>query len=667
MGVRLLLTRGSAPNPGSVASGAPMPRAAPSRARFARRLGFASGRACLVAVTVVAGLAFAPPAFAQGPIKRVLVVHGGPPAFPGNAALDAALRKTLFSHPTIQVDAYSEYLENEEFAEAADTSLADSIRIKFANRQLDLVIANTAPALQFVLRHRDELFPNLPVLFAAATTPPTLLQGKVAGVTGIAREPSQIETLDLALQLHPGTKRLHVVAYAPAVAGFRERVEATLANFSSRVAVTYSNEPTLAEMLAALEKLPANSLILYVRYSPVTKGRVIFPDEWLPEIAEAAPVPIYSALETNIGKGVVGGMMRSGTAEAVRLGEMALRILEGTPPRSIPLEGAQVRPIFDWRQLRRWGIDQARLPPGSDIRFEVPTVWELYGSYIMAIVVVVIAQLLLIAGLLRQRARLQSADNTIRASEASLRTSYDRIRQMAGRIINAQEAARADIARDLHDDVCQKLAYVAIGVNTLRTGTGNIADPETQQVFDDLDHQMDSTFDGIRRLSHDLHPATLRLLGLTPALRAHCNEVAKRQGVEVEFSAAEGVGTLHPDVAVCFFRIAQESLRNGIVHGGAKHLAVTLDRSGDQLDLAVVDDGRGFDVHEVRSNGSGGLGLVTMEERINLVGGVLSIVSEPGRGTTVRVRGGANPGSGAVATSTASGRTASAAGSSPAT
>ena len=563
MRVRLLLTRGSAATTGS-------------RARFARRLGFASG--CLVAVTIVAGLAFAPPAFAQGVIKRVLVVHGGPPAYPGSAAMDAALRKSLFSHPTIQVDVYSGYLENEEFAEAADTSLSDSIRIKFANRRLDLVIANTAPALQFVLRHRDELFPNLPVLFAAATPPPALLQGKVAGVTGIVREPSQIETLDLALELHPGTKRLHVVAYAPAVDGFRERVEATLATFSSRVAVTYSNEPTLSEMLAALERLPADSLLLYMRYSPVNKGRVIFPDELLPEIADAAPVPIYSSLDTNIGKGVVGGMMRSGVADAVRLGEMALRILEGAAPESFPVEAARVRPIFDWRQLRRWGIAESLLPEGSDIRFREPNVWELYGSYIIATIVVVIAQLLLIAGLLRQRARLRSADNTIRASAASLRTSYDRIRQMAGRLINAQEAARADIARDLHDDVCQKLAYVAIGINTLRAGSGNITDPETQQVFEDLDREMDNTFDGIRRLSHDFHPATLRLLGLAPRYGRTAMKSRSDRASRCSFLSADGIGTLHPDVAVCFFRIAQEALRNGIVHGGAKHLAVTLDR-----------------------------------------------------------------------------------------
>ena len=83
--------------------------------------------------------------------------------------------------------------------------------------------------------------------------------------------------------------------------------------------------------------------------------------------------------------------------------------------------------MFDWRQLQRWGIDESRLPPGSEIRFRVPTVWELYGSYIIATVVVVIAQLLLIAGLLRAAHALRSADNTIRASEASLRTSYERI------------------------------------------------------------------------------------------------------------------------------------------------------------------------------------------------------------------------------------------------
>jgi signal transduction histidine kinase len=221
-------------------------------------------------------------------------------------------------------------------------------------------------------------------------------------------------------------------------------------------------------------------------------------------------------------------------------------------------------------------------------------------------------------------------------SAASLRTSYERIRQMAGRLINAQEAARAEIARDLHDDVCQRLASVSMGVGSLKNAT--LEDPKVQEGISELDRETRDAFESIRRLSHDLHPATLRLPGLAPALRSHCHEVVKRHGGEVQFSSADDIGTVHPDVAVCFFRIAQESLRNSVLHGGAKRMTVTLDREDGELGLTVVDDGQGFDVASVRNNGRG-LRLVTMEERLNLVGGHMSIVSVPGQGTTVRVRG----------------------------
>jgi signal transduction histidine kinase len=598
-------------------------------------------RGPLLAAIILIGVTAAPTP-AQTRTKNVLIISGGPEEFPGNPNFDATLRKVLFSHTDLQIAAYSEYLENEEFGDAAYTSLADYIRLKFHTLRLDLVVANTAPALQFVLRYRDALFPDVPVLFGAAGPPPEVLRGEIAGVTGILREPSQAETLELALKIHPATKRLHIIAYAPAVDGFEERIRSTLAAVPKSVTLTFAHESSLPEMLATVQTLPADSIIFYVRYSPVTQGRVIFPDELLPEIAAMAPVPIYSSLDTNIGKGVVGGMMRSGINDATRLGDMSVRILEGAPPASMPMSPATVRPIFDWNQLQRWRIDESRLPPDSEIRFRVPTVWELYGSYIVATFLVVAAQLVTIAVLLGQRARLQSAKNEIRSRETLLRTSYDRIRQMAGGLINAQETARAEIARDLHDDVSQKLAYVSMGVNSLKTATGNLQDPETQQAIEALEREAKSTFDGIRRLSHELHPATLRLLGLAPALRSHCAEVAKRQEVTVNFSAAANIGTVDPTVAVCFFRIAQESLRNSIVHGGAKHLTVTLNRSGDELELVVTDDGLGFDVSAVKNNG-GGLGLVTMEERINLAGGNLAIVSEVGHGTTIQVRGPAAP------------------------
>src|SRR5262249_22085033 len=166
----------------------------------------------------------------------------------------------------------------------------------------------------------------------------------------------------------------------------------------------------------------------------------------------------------------------------------------------------------------------------------------------------VAAQLLAITGLIVQRERRRRA-------EALVHASYERIRQLAGRLINAQEAARADIARDLHDGVCQELAGVSIAVGTLKGSTGLIQDAQTQQALSKIQVETLSMFEGIRRLSHDLHPATLRLVGLATALQAHCAEVEKRHGVQVKFKMVGDVADLHPDVAVCFFRIAQESLR----------------------------------------------------------------------------------------------------------
>ena len=287
--------------------------------------------AVLVAVAATTTMAWAQSWTSPRPIKRVLAIHAGAEAYPGSASLNATITKVLHTHAAFEIDYYVEYLENEEFGETADASLRDYIRMKFRDRPIDIVILNTAAAVQFALRHRAELFPGVPMVFVAAMPPPELLRREVAGVTGLVRDPSQTQTLDVALKLHPGSRRVHVVAYAPAVVGYQQRVQAQLTPIAQRVTVTFANEPTLGEALAVIKQLPADSVLLYARYSPTTKGRVIFPDEMLPQFAAASPVPIYSAIETNLDKGVVGGMMRSETATALRLGEMTLQILDGEP------------------------------------------------------------------------------------------------------------------------------------------------------------------------------------------------------------------------------------------------------------------------------------------------------------------------------------------------
>ena len=227
--------------------------------------------------------------------------------------------------------------------------------------------------------------------------------------------------------------------------------------------------------------------------------------------------------------------MRAGRATGLRVGAIARQILGGVPPERIPIDNLRPVPTFDWRQLRRWNIDVSA-PAARDRTFASSPRRSgtcITGTSSSASLAVVVVQAVLITGLLRQRARLRLAEQTIRAREATLRTSYERIQQMAGRLINAQEAARAGVAQDLHDDVCQQLVFVSMGVSTLKHSSGQLQDGETQEALATLEADTQKVFEGLRRLSQDLHPATLRLLGLAGgAAHALCRggEASRRGG-----------------------------------------------------------------------------------------------------------------------------------------
>ncbi|MGE5814771.1 MAG: ABC transporter substrate binding protein, partial [Acidobacteriota bacterium] len=509
-------------------------------------------------------------------------------------------------------------------------------RLKYQGQRIDVVIAMASPAVRFVLDHRSDLFPDAPIVFASVSAPAADLQTVGRGLTGVKVGTAYAATLKLALELHPSTEQVFVIARTgdPQVLN---SVRAELQGFSQRVRLTYVDEPTVPRLVKAVAAIPLRSLVLYIWQSQDEPGNVIYSDEVARLVAQSARVPVYGTSDLYLGTGVVGGVMRVTEETGRRAGEMAREILEGRPARDLPIETARLVPRFDWRQLQRWGIPSSRLPAGSEILFKTPTAWESYGHYIVGLMFLVTAELLLIAALLTQHARRRRAEQTIRKREASLRKSYDRIRHLAGHLIDAQEKTRTSIARELHDGICQELASVSAAVGSLRSSSGEIQDGERQREFEKLEQETFGVFESIRRLSHDLHPATLRLVGLPAALRAHCREVAQRHAVQVNFTSEPDVGTLTPDVAICLFRIAQESLRNAVEHGGAARLDVSLAEPNGSVELTITDDGCGFDPDAIRANGLG-LGLVSMEERAHLVGGEVRIVSAPGQGTTVRVR-----------------------------
>lgn len=216
------------------------------------------------------------------------------------------------------------------------------------------------------------------------------------------------------------------------------------------------------------------------------------------------------------------------------------------------------------------------------------------------------------------------------------------IQDLAGRLIHAQENERHRLARELHDDFSQRLALLSVELELLGGESGRRSANETPQV-EQLAAQVKELSSDVHRMAYALHPAKLDQLGLVAAARGLCREVTQQSGLRIDFAPGEVPRELHPDVALCFYRVLQESLGNIVRHGGTGAAArVELRVAGERVCLTVSDTGSGFDL--AAAHRAGRLGLSSMEERARLVGGTLTIESSPGKGTRVEVCAPARPG-----------------------
>ena len=208
-------------------------------------------------------------------------------------------------------------------------------------------------------------------------------------------------------------------------------------------------------------------------------------------------------------------------------------------------------------------------------------------------------------------------------------------KELSRRLISAQEQERIRIARELHDDVCQRLALLSFKIAGAikQDGNGQVSvDEQLKQIW----QQCSSLAADVQAISHELHPAVLEHVGLTTAVKSYCREVAQQNGVVVELSSDNLPRSLPQDVSLSVFRVVQEALRNAVKYSGQKHVKVCLQENSGQLELEVSDQGVGFDVRDQRN--SGGLGLVSMAERISQVNGTFSIDSQLNVGTRIRAR-----------------------------
>jgi signal transduction histidine kinase len=202
------------------------------------------------------------------------------------------------------------------------------------------------------------------------------------------------------------------------------------------------------------------------------------------------------------------------------------------------------------------------------------------------------------------------------------------------RLIEAQEQERTRIARELHDDIVQRLTLLSLGLEQLQQAPNLTA--EVRSRMDEQVKQICEIGKDIQSLSHELHSSKLEYLGIAAAMRSFCQEFGEQQKVEIDFKSENLPDLLPPDFSLCLFRVLQEAIRNAAKHSGARRFEVRLWGAPEEIHLTVRDSGAGFDSEAAKE--SRGLGLISMQERLKLLNGTFLIESQPQRGTTIHAR-----------------------------
>ena len=546
-------------------------------------------------------------------LRRVLIFHQVGAYVPLADYVDRGIRAAFDSSP-YRIEFHREFMEPTFFPDSSEQQLLrDFYARKYENHRPDLIITVGPDPLQFMIETHSRSFPGVPVVFCL----PDRIPGSFpvdSDFTGVAGDIAPAETVAAALRLRPSTKHVVVIVGMGALDLDRKAaIKNQLKSYEERLDISYLTGLTEPDLVAQVKRLASDTIILLHGLGLDAAGNLFSTAESGAIVAANANVPVFSLIDRSLGHGEVGGDVSDAVEQGRIAGTLAVRILNGEKPQSIPVVKNATTYMFDWRALKRWGMKENDLPPGSIVLFREPALWE-RGKwfFITGLMALILLSMLIIY---------------LQYSRMQLRLARDNQLQLTGLLMNAQEKERSRLAAELHDDFSQRVALLVFGLRdaqeTLSTSSNGV-----DQKLEKLKETVRELGDDLHAVSHRLHSATLDKLGLVSGLHAMCREFSGGRGIEIAFLSGEVPAHISPDVALCLFRIVQEALQNLKKHSGAEKAEVRLRKSNEKLFLTVSDEGKGFDAKEMSNKL--GLGIGSMQGRARLLGGEFEIHSEPG-------------------------------------
>ena len=309
------------------------------------------------------------------------------------------------------------------FVGASEQAIVDFVRSAYADRpRPDLIVSVAGPAAVFARKYRRQLFPDSPLLFAA-------VDQRYLGDTPLGENETAVADLnddaglvDDILLLLPQTRQVFMVMGSAEIGRFwHKQLNELFTRFHDRVTFIWSDDLSLAEVLRRCASLPAHSVIFYFNFGTDAAGAAYADERVLADLHAAANAPLFATHSVYLGSGIVGGRLMSMDDLARHTADVAVRLLYGASPGSIRVPPqVPAQPIFDWRELQRWGIPESRLPPGSVVRYRTPSLWQEHRGTVLSATVAMAILVFLIIGLLYERARRQKAEHVSRQRLAEL-------------------------------------------------------------------------------------------------------------------------------------------------------------------------------------------------------------------------------------------------------
>jgi PAS domain S-box-containing protein len=354
-------------------------------------------------------------AAAQAPTKRVLILSGSDPNFPGFSIITQGLRSVIRDGSSSRIEFIYELQEGlvkSPDSESEDQELVDYLSRKYEGKKIDLVLGMVAPRFRLLLKHNPKLFADIPkVFYDFEYEREATIRDLGPNITGVWAKLELTQTLDLALALQPESRRVVVVTGSADQDKLRrENAQASFQKYESRAEFTYLSNLTLDELKGQLAALPKNCIVIFLSVGTDRAGNTYSGPEALSFIAPTSGAPIYGNSDTLMGAGIVGGSLINFEAIGKQVGNVGLRVLAGENPKDIPSSTVPTATTFDWRELRRWGIAESALPAGSIVRYKELSVWELYKWRIIGAIALIVLQALGIVWLLLTRAKRRQAE-----------------------------------------------------------------------------------------------------------------------------------------------------------------------------------------------------------------------------------------------------------------